>query len=332
MPVHNGGQYLSYAVNSILQQSDVLLELVIVDDHSTDNAVRALPSDPRIVVTVSPARGIVNALNHGLEKAKYPFIARMDCDDIAEPQRLTVQLDYMLSNPQVDICGSCVQVFRDGDQNTQQGYQLYQHWINSLCDHQSIEREFFVESAIPHPTAMYRQSVITRLGGYADRSWPEDYDLWCRALLAGMKFGKPEDQLLLRWRDHPQRLSRSDRRYAKQQFLQCKAHYLSRYLQRHSYKDTTIWGAGKTGLKLHDYLMTEGLTVNGFIDINPKLVDRLKRNKPVQVVDLAKAALPKPVSTTMVLVAVSARGARQLIRQFLLACGWREQQHFLVTA
>ena len=98
MPVHNCGAYLRTAVDSMLQQQDVLLELIIIDDHSTDQAIQNLPQDPRIRIIKSPQAGIVSALNTGLEHANYPFIARMDGDDIALPGRLYTQLKYLLDN------------------------------------------------------------------------------------------------------------------------------------------------------------------------------------------------------------------------------------------
>ena len=151
------------------------------------------------------------------------------------------------------------------------GYQHYQHWINGLCTPDEIALNMFVESPIPHPTAFMRTSTLHDLGGYLDSDWPEDYDLWCRALLAGYRFGKPETGTLLRWRDHAVRASRQDKRYAKQAFLRCKARYLSELLKSRQQSQISIWGTGPTGLKLHDYLESHGITVNRFIDINSKL-------------------------------------------------------------
>lgn len=335
MPVRDGGQYLSAAVDSILQQRDVKLELIIVDDHSSDGAIEHLAPDPSLRILPAPSPGIVAALNAGIAAAKYPLIARMDGDDIATPDRLKTQRDYLLANPDVDICGTRVRMFCD-DGDVAGGYQLYEKWINGLCRHEEIERAFFIESPIPHPSVMMQRDRILDLGGYHDCAWPEDYDLWCRALLANMRFGKPDSSPLLDWRDQGERLSRTDSRYSKQRFLQCKAYYLSQYLKAQGIKRCTIWGTGPTGLKLHDYLADEGMIINGFIDVNQKMRDRSKRGKPVLVTSeqASNAELGefKNIPDSIIIVAVSARGARQQIADYLQDCGLLEQQDFILAA
>ena len=123
-----------------------------------------------------------------------------------------IDIGNRMQQPQIDISGTRVLMFSVGSE-IGGGYLAYQNWINSLSQHSDIEREFFVESPIPHPSAMFRRALFDELGGYHESAWPEDYDLWCRALLAGKKFGKPEyaqNDYLLRWRDHQGRLSRLD--------------------------------------------------------------------------------------------------------------------------
>ena len=328
MPVHNGGEYLLDAVKSVLAQEEVLFELVIIDDYSTDNAIidvqKSLENETtsidNIIIKHSPARGIVPALNYGISNARYNYIARMDGDDIAHPRRLISQLQYQIENPDIHIIGAQVEMFcEQGDLG--HGYALYESWINKLQNHQQIAQNFFIESPIPHPTAFFHKSVINKLGGYEDTPWPEDYDLWCRAFLAGFKFGKPTTHLLLKWRDLENRLSRTDQRYSKQHFLQCKAKYLSLHLKQHGYESATIWGTGPTGLKMHDYLIEQEFTITNFIDVNQKFEGRTKRDKPINVIitvsDLVSYHAKNSSSKHIILIAVSARGAREEIRAFM---------------
>ncbi|MEM7357918.1 MAG: glycosyltransferase [Pseudomonadota bacterium] len=339
MPVRDGGRYLKAAVNSILQQEDVLLELVLIDDHSQDGAVQALAADDRMTVISSPEPGIVPALNAGIAHARYPWLARMDADDVAAPNRLALQLDYLLANPEVDICATRVRMFRE-DEEVGQGYQHYEQWINNLHLHADIEREFFIESPLPHPTVMLYRDTLLGLGGYQDCAWPEDYDLWSRALLAGLRFGKPDSAPLLNWRDQGNRLSRTDARYNKQHFLQCKAHYLNQYLQARGIHTCAIWGTGPTGLKLHDYLEQAGMMITQFIDVNPNMSGRKKRGKPVSILrpDASSHELSrmfkeyKGVPDTLIVVAVSARGARQEIGDCLREFDLVEQKDFIFAA
>jgi len=331
MPVRNGGAYLQGAVDSILAQTHENLELVIIDDHSTDQAIDNLRTDQRVKIYSSRDPGIVPALNLGIENAQHPYIARMDGDDIADPQRLEIQLAFLIEFPQIQIAGAKVELFRD-DQAIGGGYAHYQEWINQQCTSDEIERNFFVESCIPHPTALMHRDVLDKLSGYIDTPWPEDYDLWCRAHLAGYKFGKPKTRPLLKWRDHNYRESRSNQRYSKQQFLRCKAKYLSQWLKQRGERECVIWGAGPTGLKLHDYLQNNGLTVKGFVDINPKLIGRRKRQKPIHIINPIPTQSDSDALTPFTIIAVSARGARHEIRNACVNTGLRELRNFIFAA
>lgn len=331
MPVRNAGRYLRTAVQSILDQHAVHLELIIIDDHSTDGAIGELPADPRISITSAHSPGIVSALNTGLALARFPYIARMDGDDLAHPDRLSSQLNLIIENPELDIVGAKVQLFKQGS-SIARGYSLYQTWINALTDHKSITSNLFIESPIPHPTAFMRRATLIKLGGYVDNGWPEDYDLWCRAFLAGCRFAKPSHEVLLQWRDYEQRTSRVDRRYQKDRFIDCKAFYLSAFLRKQGLHACSIWGAGPTGLKLHDALVEQGITTTGFIDVNPKLLGRTKRDKPIHIVDSDHSVNAINTGEAPCLVAVAARGAREKIFSALTRVGKQNMRDFILAA
>ena len=105
MPVKNAGEFLSPAVHSILEQSHRKLELILVDDHSSDAAIDALPDDPRLHVLASKGEGVVAAFNTGLANVRGEFVARMDADDIALPERIELQLNLLLGDPDIGIAG-----------------------------------------------------------------------------------------------------------------------------------------------------------------------------------------------------------------------------------
>ena len=282
MPVRNGGRWLRPAVRSILEQSLADLELILVDDHSTDGAVAALDiSDPRMRVFSNPERGVSSAFNTGLAACRGSFVARMDADDIALPDRLEKQLHYLASNPRTDLCGSCVEIFVSGQPGSRPagGNRRYQAWLNACRTPESIHRELFIESPIPNPTALFRREALDWLGGYGDPEWPEDYDLFLRADTCGMRMGKPDD-ILLRWRDHDGRLTRTNPRYGLERFQAAKAHYLARGRLR-SAGPVVIWGAGPTGRLTHDLLRGEGVPVSGFLEVHPRRIGGQKRGLPV---------------------------------------------------
>ena len=322
MPTRNAGSYLQTAVSSILCQTFKNLELIIVDDHSQDDSLTQLDKqDKRVNIIKNSGTGIVCALNTGIEKAKYPLIARMDADDIALPARLQKQFDYLALNPQIQICSTQVELFRHPEQ-IGGGYQVYQQWINQLTHSDAIANSLFIESPIPHPTVLMKKQDIIDLGGYRDHGWPEDYDLWLRAHLRGYKFGKPEG-VLLRWRDHDTRLSRRSTCYAKKAFFKAKVYYLTQLFATRQFR---IWGSGPTGALLHDEIINNNGIVVDFIDVAPKRIGNTKRGKPI--VDAYK--LEK--TNDLILLAVSARGARDDIKHFLIQRGFTEKLDYVCAA
>ena len=168
--------------------------------------------------------GIVEALNLGLQACTAGYIARMDADDLARPQRLELQAAYLDAHPEACLVSCRVAGFPDGQ--VREGFSIYIDWLNSLLSDEDIRREIFVESPLPHPSVMLRREWLQRVGSYQEHGWAEDYDLWLRLYLAGGRFAKLE-QVLLEWREHPGRLTRTDERYSLENFLRAKAYYLA---------------------------------------------------------------------------------------------------------
>jgi glycosyltransferase involved in cell wall biosynthesis len=323
MPVRNGGSYLQEAVQSILDQTFGRLELLLIDDHSTDHAISRLDSaDPRLRILNSPGKGVINAFNHGLPHAQGEFIARMDADDISLPARFETQVAYLNCNPDVDIAGACVEII--SKQEVKGGYLHYQQWLNSVRQPEQIRKQIFIESPIPNPTAMFRKAALEKLDGYRDYDWPEDYDLFLRADQAGMSMGKPEP-VLFQWRDHADRLTHRDERYSRRRFQQAKAHYLAN--GRLPDGPIVLWGAGPGGRLFHDLLAKEGREVSGFIDVHPRRIGGEKRGKPVW-----SASEPDSWPSAYILVAVGSRGAKEEIRTFLEETDHEEGQDFVFVA
>jgi len=329
MPVRNARPWLGLAVDSILSQSVGNLELLLVDDHSEDGGIDELPrGDPRLRLSSNPGRGVSSAFNHGFSQARGQFIARMDADDIALPERLEAQLDYLSAHPEIDICGACVDIFLDGehaDARPAGGNRRYQAWLNGCRTPDAIRRGLFVESPIPNPTALFRHGALRRLGGYGDPVWPEDYDLFLRADRLGLRMGKP-DRILLRWRDHDRRLTRSKSRYGRDLFQAAKAHHLVHGRLR-AMESVVIWGAGPGGRLMHDLLQAEGMAVSGFLDVHPRRIGGSKRALPVWPIEHVVELLDH-----FILVAVGSAGARPRIRSFLEQRGRKEGTDFLFVA
>lgn len=323
MPVHNGGVYLRAAVESILSQSHTNLELILVDDHSSDSAIKSLDkSDKRLKIIQSQGRGVVTAFNTGFSQCDGEFIARMDADDISLEHRFSEQLQYLDKYPDIDIAGCCVEIF--SERGIQGGLKRYQAWLNSVREPQQVRRQIFIESPIPNPGVMFRSAVLQQLGGYREVEWAEDYDMFLRADAMGLRMGKPEP-VLLRWREHESRLTHNDSRYTRDQFMRAKIHFLATY--RLGDKPVIIWGAGPTGQQVHDLLVNERVVVEGFIEVHPRRIGGSKRGRPVWAVD--KCTEP---GLAMILVAVGAAGARLEIAGFMQQHSLVEGQDYLFVA
>ena len=308
LPAKNCGPHLSEAVDSVLEQSLDSLELIIVNDHTTDGSIQSLNRDDhRLKVVPNSGSGLVDALNTGASKAKGEFYARMDGDDICHPDRLKLQVEYLIKNPQVGIASCLVEIFNNGP--VAEGYRLYEGWVNSLVTPNQIRREMFVESPLPHPTVIFRADVFHKLGGYRDKGWPEDYDMWLRAMEAGVSMGKVNTKLL-KWRDGPSRLSKTSSVYSRENFMRARAHFLARNVLKN--RSGVIWGAGKTGTLLGRYLRREGASISEFIDVNPRKIGGRKMGAPVTAPYVAMDNGIGPI-----LVAVASRGAMDEIRGFL---------------
>lgn len=323
MPCFNAAATVDEAIESTLQNTLKSIELIAVDDGSEDDTRSRLRAwahrDPRIRPLLRGHEGLIGALNAGLEVAKAPLIARMDADDRCHPDRLQEQVKHLRDHPEWAVVSSLVQGYPQ-DQ-VREGFRVYVDWLNGLVTPDEIAREIFVESPMPHPSVMIRREWLERIGGYEDRGWPEDYDLWLRMHLAGARFGKVP-RVLLDWCEHPERATRTDSRYSVENFLRAKAHYLMRGPLKDR-KSLVIWGAGQMGRRLSKHLLAKGAPLVAFVDIDPKKIGRQKRGRPV-VGRESLQALWQGLEAPALIAAVGSWGAREQIRDYLGELGLRE--------
>lgn len=323
MPVYNHAEYLEESLASVLNQSYPDYEVVVVDDGSTDTTPKKLKAlaakNPQLRVLSREHAGIISALNAGIEACRGDYIARMDADDRMHPDRLALQAEYLDQNPEVAVVSSLVAGFPAG--GVAEGFRIYIEWLNTLVTDADIRREIFVESPVCHPSVMLRKSILLDIGGYQDNGWAEDYDLWLRLYLKGVRFEKLSE-VLVEWREYPARLTRVDSRYSVENFLRAKAHYLA--LGPLKGRDAVIvWGAGMMGKRLSKHLLRNGTPLTVFVDIDPKKIGSTRRGKPIIAPDDLMAWWGKYQNPAL-LAAVGARGARKLIRERLGQLGLRE--------
>ncbi len=330
MPVFNAAGVVGQAVASIRRQTFAGWELVAVDDGSTDGTTGRLrqeaAGEARLRVVSQPHSGIVAALNAGLAAARGEFIARMDADDVAHPERLAEQAALLANRPEIGVVGCRIEF--GGSRARQAGYALHVDWLNTVMTPEDIALNRFVESPFAHPSVLFRRELVSRWGGYRDGDFPEDYELWLRWLEAGVRMAKVP-RVLLTWNDPPARLSRCDPRYAVEAFYRCKAGYLARWLNLHvaGRQPVLVWGAGRPTRKRAELLTRHGVRIAGYVDIDPKKRGRRLANGPV----IGPEALPPP-HAVFIVGYVARRGARELIRGALTGRGFREGRNFIMAA
>jgi tetratricopeptide (TPR) repeat protein len=179
MSVFNGERFVSEAVDSILNQTFRDFEFIIIDDGSTDGTADILAryqkADPRVVVHHHPNKGQVPSLNIGCGLARGRYIARIDADDIALPERLERQIDYLEQNPQVALLGSSIR-------NIDETGRHLSTWPLPTGDKEIKERLFgFQDIPFCHVTLVFRREAFRAVNGYRTAFAPaEDYDLWLR--------------------------------------------------------------------------------------------------------------------------------------------------------
>jgi hypothetical protein len=185
MPVYNTERYVAEAVESILSQTFVDFEFLIFDDGSTDRSLEILHGyidrDDRIRVFAKPHRGYVPWLNEGIRIARGEFIARMDADDVAMPDRFDCQVQYLRENPAYVAVGSdCLAIDPDGSPL---------HIIGYDSNHKTDEASLLngESEGLAHPTTMLRREALLSIGGYREQyEFLEDYDLWFRLAEKGL--------------------------------------------------------------------------------------------------------------------------------------------------
>jgi hypothetical protein len=194
MPVRDAETTLGAAIDSILAQSYADLELIVVDNGSTDGsravAAARARGDRRVRLLLEPEPGIVPALDRGLAQAGGDLIARMDADDVSLPDRLRRQVDFLARHPAIDTVGTGIVLVTPGTADRVSLLPTDPRVIRRKLA--SLNTRFMVA----HPTVLMRRRALLAAGGYR-RLFPhaEDYDLWLRMSERGALSNLPEPLL-----------------------------------------------------------------------------------------------------------------------------------------
>ena len=204
IPVLNGMPFLPEALDSIRRQTCQDYEVLVWDNGSTDGTLEVLREWLPNRIPGQFFSGEPLALGHSLqrlvEQVRTPLIARMDADDICEPERLAVQLAHLAKHPELAAIGS---------ERTTIDTEGHETSIRSIypTEEADIRHHTLRTPRLLHPSVVMRSDVMLKIGNYQDHStaeypyWCEDYDLWLRMLADHRVAALP--QALIRYRNNP---------------------------------------------------------------------------------------------------------------------------------
>lgn len=229
LPVFNGARFLDESMGSILRQEHVDLELIVIDDASTDDTPRIIErwrrADSRVVVmTLSENRGASAALNAGLDRARGVYVARQDADDVSEPGRLAAQTTFLDRERDVVLLGArYIRIDAHG------------RTISTASPAESpavLSYLLHFENAAGVPgQGMFRTDVARQIGGFSrEFRYAQGYEMWARLARRGRVAVLPE--VLLRYREHDANVSRLHAREQRLTAIEISRRTLSESLGR----------------------------------------------------------------------------------------------------
>ena len=221
--------YLPQAVEDLLRQRSVDLEVVAVHDGAGDDGPRFLRErsrrDGRLRVFPGAGEGPASALNQALGHARGAWIGQMEADDRCPRRRFQQLARALESHPTWEGVVSASRLYG----NPSSGMARYVDWQNSLATAAQMARARFIEIPALHQTGLYRRQLFERLGQapFRDQEWPLDIDFWLRLLEQGVPIGKVSRPLYF-WRQHPRQSTRTEVDHEQEVLQRCKAHYFAR--------------------------------------------------------------------------------------------------------
>lgn len=258
MPVKNAVLFLAETLESIINQSYTNWELISVDDHSLDDSSGILnyyaQKDKRIKVFENRGKGIIDALQTAESLASGEMVSRMDADDLLPINRYENQFRLLKQSGHGHLITGKVKYF-SSDKKLQQGFLNYANWLNQLSENNCHFKEIYKECVIASPSWMMFRNDFKEIGGFSGLVYPEDYDFVFRIYSHDIKvLAIPE--VVLHWRDHPERASRNLQQYRDVTFFKLK---WKRFLEldRAREKSLVLYGAGPKGKKLAKIILAD---------------------------------------------------------------------------
>ncbi|WP_260961049.1 glycosyltransferase family 2 protein [Pseudomonas citri] len=231
-PCYNAEKYLEEAMHSLFAQDYPNVEVIVVDDGSTDNSLallRQLQQTYDFQLYTQANQGVSAALNHGLKYAKGVYVSTPDLDDVMLPHSIRVRAQYLDQHPRVGCVGALI-TYIDSDGRAIKEQRRDQIRVYAFDD---ILREATVIGA---PTALYRMSALQDAGFYDPRLRVQDFQMTLRIAYQGYDIHELPI-CVTRYRRHPHNLSRKYRVMLEADLLAIEP-----------YREHPAYGAARTAL------------------------------------------------------------------------------------
>ena len=180
LPSYNHEQYVEAAVRSVMEQSGVDFELIVIDDGSKDRTpeiLKRLADELKFTYIHRPNKGVVATLNEALELAQGEYVCSFSSDDIMPPDRLKKQSDFLDAHPDAAACfGQIVPLYDDGSLG-----EMDVRYLRS-APQVTFEESFLGKKALHGCGEMFVREKILAIGGYDKRYFFEDYPLYLKIL------------------------------------------------------------------------------------------------------------------------------------------------------
>jgi glycosyltransferase involved in cell wall biosynthesis len=219
MSVYNGEKFVKQTVASILNQTFRDFEFIIIDDGSTDSSKKIIESfnDHRINLISRENKGLTPSLNEGLSLSRGKYIARMDADDIAEPERFEKQINFLDSHSNVYICGTWAKIIDENNKETGK--------YKTPVESEKIKRTMLWHNPFIHPSTMFRREIIDKVGYYSEKTkYAQDYEYWSRIIKKFSGVNIPE--FLMKYRVSPKSMTRKSNFAMRWEGIKIRFHYI----------------------------------------------------------------------------------------------------------
>lgn len=183
MSVYNGELYLNKCIDSVLNQTFIDFEFIIIDDGSNDNSVKIIEKfskiDKRIRLVKNSNKGLTKSLIEAIELSKFELIARTDADDMMHKDRLLLQYNFLQANEKFALIFTGLDIINNNDQIIKSINYNNKIYLSSKI----VKKRILFSNYIAHGSVMFRKKIYNQVGGYCDFfKYSQDYDLWLRFL------------------------------------------------------------------------------------------------------------------------------------------------------